>query len=512
MHNILKALVIPGLLAVPVFARDVPSNVRSLYDSIRSSGSCSNVLKDGFYSQEGDTRDFCYCGDHLASDGIIYLQGKGGQLVNMDIDCDGALGTGDGSCDSSTDTQGNTTFRDTVQSYNKGIDDLNAYVHSFVVLGNQGSKDGYVEFDPQSVGIEPLSIVAVVCADKMIYGVWGDTNGDDGLPLIGEVSVSLGHACYGDAVNGNQAHDANDILYIAFTGQDAVPGADGAKWDSATFDEFEASLQAQGDRLIAKLGSGTGTAKAKPSKTTSTKGGSSPTSPGGGNGSLNPNCAPGGNFDLAYFNLQLPVGGPDIIKSKQLQGCGGYTGDTFFTDKSTGEMVLLAPGNPDLTGCATTSGSAHCRTELREVVKGSGANAAWSPKGINSLTVTMKVVTSDDGTHGTAIGQVFASEASKPLAEMYYSPSGDIVVGVKPDADSDQVVTKLGNVALGTKFTYSLNYSNDKLSISINGKATALDTFSWDSPACYFKSGNYNQGKSAASSEVRIYSINVVHS
>lgn len=86
----------------------------------------------------------------------------------MDIDCDGALGTGDGSCDSSTDTQGNTTFRDTVQSYNKGIDDLNAYVHSFVVLGNQGSKDGYVEFDPQSVGIEPLSIVAVVCADKLV--------------------------------------------------------------------------------------------------------------------------------------------------------------------------------------------------------------------------------------------------------------------------------------------------------------------------------------------------------
>lgn len=56
MHNILKALVIPGLLAVPAVARDVPSNVRSLYDSIRSSGSCSNVLKGGFYSQEDDTK------------------------------------------------------------------------------------------------------------------------------------------------------------------------------------------------------------------------------------------------------------------------------------------------------------------------------------------------------------------------------------------------------------------------------------------------------------------------
>lgn len=326
--------------------------------------------------------------------------------------------------------------------------------------------------------------------------------------MIGEVSDSLGRACYGDDVNGNEAHDDNDVLYIAFTGKGAVPGANGAKWNAKSFDEFEASLQAQGDKLIAKLGGGD--AGSNPTSTTTSPGG--PTnSPPPNNGNLNPKCAPGGNFDLGYFNLQLPVGGPDIIKSKQLQGCNGYTGDTFFTDKSTGEMVLLAPGNPDLTGCATTSGSAHCRTELREVVHSSGANAAWSPKGTNTLTVTMKVVKSDDGTHGTAIGQVFASEASKPLAEMYYSPSGDIVVGVKPDEDSNQVVTKLGNVSIGTKFTYVLNYSNDKLSISINGKTTALDTFSWDSPACYFKSGNYNQGKSAASSEVRIYSIDVVH-
>lgn len=99
----------------------------------------------------------------------MYLQGTGGNLVNLDIDCDGAQGdAGDGSCDSSEDTQGETTFKDTVASYNAGIDDLNAYVHAFVVLGNEGSGDDYIEFDPQSVGIEPLSIVAVVCGDKMV--------------------------------------------------------------------------------------------------------------------------------------------------------------------------------------------------------------------------------------------------------------------------------------------------------------------------------------------------------
>jgi hypothetical protein len=98
----------------------------------------------------------------------MYLQGKNGNLVNMDIDCDGALGTGDGSCDSSEDTQGQTTFQETVAGYNKGVKDLNAYIHSFVVLGNEGSKSGYVQFNPEQYGIQPLSIVAVVCGNKMV--------------------------------------------------------------------------------------------------------------------------------------------------------------------------------------------------------------------------------------------------------------------------------------------------------------------------------------------------------
>lgn len=229
----------------------------------------------------------------------------------------------------------------------------------------------------------------------------------------------------------------------------------------------------------------------------------------------NPSCAPGGNFDMSPWNLQLPTGSSgsvDTIKSKALQGCKGYTGATFYTDKSTVQIVLTAPGNPDLTGCATTSGSAHCRTELREVDRSSGQNAAWSPKGTNALKVTMTVVKADDGTHGTAIGQVFAADASKPLAEMYYSRKGEIVVGVKPNPDDGQIVTKLGTVAVGTQFTYEMAYSKDVLSISINGKKTLLDTFEWESPDCYFKSGNYNQGKSADGSEVRIAAISVTHS
>lgn len=84
----------------------------------------------------------------------------------MDIDCDGAQGKGNGDCDSSGDTQPQTRFKDDVKKF--GIKDLDAYIHSYVVLGNEGSKKGYVTFDPQKYGVEPLSIVAVVCGDKMV--------------------------------------------------------------------------------------------------------------------------------------------------------------------------------------------------------------------------------------------------------------------------------------------------------------------------------------------------------
>ncbi|OAQ69232.1 glycoside hydrolase family 75 [Pochonia chlamydosporia 170] len=268
MQNSWSTGALLGLLAGLVVARDVPSNVQSLFDAIKAKGSCTNQLATGFFSQEKDSKDFSYCGDHITDSGIIYLQGNGGSLVNMDIDCDGALGKGDGSCDSSTDTQSQTTFQDEIRSYKKGIKDLNAYVHPYVVLGNEGKKKGYVNFDPQQYGIEPLSIVAVKCGDQLIYGVWGDTNGDDGPPMVGEASLALGQACYGKEVNGNSAHDANDVLYIAFSGKDAVPGADGANWDAKSYAEFEASIQAQGDRLIQRIGGGGSSGGSQPGTNT----------------------------------------------------------------------------------------------------------------------------------------------------------------------------------------------------------------------------------------------------
>ncbi|KAI1422273.1 chitosanase [Xylaria sp. FL1777] len=237
-------------------ARDVPDNVRNLYNKIKHQGQCSNVLKGGFYALEDGKNDYTYCGDRLKSKGIIYQQGKNGALSDMDIDCDGVQGSeaDDGRCGNSADEQSVTSFADTVKGYGRGVHDLDPYIHPYVVFGNAGSRTGFVNFDPSAHGVKPLSIIAVVCGDQLIYGIWGDQNGDDDpKPLIGEASISLATACFGKKITGNNGHDETDVLYIAFSGSHAVPGAHGAKWNASNYHEFEASIQSLGDQLVSKL-------------------------------------------------------------------------------------------------------------------------------------------------------------------------------------------------------------------------------------------------------------------
>lgn len=79
-------------------------------------------------------------------------------------------------------------------------------------------------------------------------------NGDDGdYAMVGEASISLATACFGTDMNGDNGYDNNDVLYIAFPGSDAVPGADGAAWAAQSFDEFEASIEELGNRLIEQI-------------------------------------------------------------------------------------------------------------------------------------------------------------------------------------------------------------------------------------------------------------------
>lgn len=124
---------------------------------------------------------------------------------------------------------------------------------------------------------------------------------------------------------------------------------------------------------------------------------------------LNPGCAPGGNFNLSPFVLQLPSGStnhPDQISASRLQGCGGYQDPGhkyFFTESGDGAMVMKAPGGGK---CATFPGAPRCRSEF-------GETSNWSSKAATNRLKADLLVTAGSS---ICIGQVFqANSNNKPL-------------------------------------------------------------------------------------------------
>ncbi|KAF5876260.1 putative polysaccharide lyase family 7 protein [Botrytis fragariae] len=228
-------------------------------------------------------------------------------------------------------------------------------------------------------------------------------------------------------------------------------------------------------------------------------------------GNLKPTCAPGGNIDLSKWTLQLPSGTqghPDSVTGSKLAGCSGYTSKDYFYTNTDGSIVMKVPGGVS-TGCVTTANSKHCRTELREA-----SPSSWSPSSAsNKLSATLQVVTADDSSHGTVIGQIHIDDSvsSKPVCELFYNSKGVISMGVEQTRDGgNEIVTQVGSVAVGSKFSYEIAYEGGKLSVAINGGAAkTLDTYQLDSPKSYFKAGNYNQGNSK--SEVHFFAIDVQH-
>nr|POF15535.1 endo-chitosanase [Quercus suber] len=207
-------------------------------DVTQQSGNCNNKLQGGF-----DDGTFAYCGD---ISGAIFLHsaGNGGQYDNMDIDCDGANDKA-GACANDPSGQSITAFQDQVSQF--GISDLDANVHPYVVFGNSGSSP---TFDPTSQGMQPLSLMAVVCNNQLFYGVWGDTNGGTST---GEASIAMADLCFpNDGLNGNNGHGENDVLYIGFTSDGAAPGSN-ADWTASNTQDFEDSIKSLGDSLVAGL-------------------------------------------------------------------------------------------------------------------------------------------------------------------------------------------------------------------------------------------------------------------
>jgi hypothetical protein len=244
----------------------------------------------------------------------------------------------------------------------------------------------------------------------------------------------------------------------------------------------------------------------------SSSGGSAGSEVAGGDGSDASAKPP---IDYSIWQLQLPIGSgtsPTTLSPKQL--LAGFTDDYFYPAPNGGQVFM----DPQ-TG-VTTSGSQHCRTEMREMTA-DGKAAGWPPTGTNTLTVSGKVKQVGGGSKGhVTVAQVFNDDESSPLCELEYSGSGNFEMLYEEQKGGGGGLIDLKTpVALDTQYSFTLSLSDGVLTVSINGKqvhqqmpsaATQMQHF-------YFKFGNYDQTATAGAISntpytiVEAYSAAVVH-
>jgi hypothetical protein len=233
---------------------------------------------------------------------------------------------------------------------------------------------------------------------------------------------------------------------------------------------------------------------------------------------LDPNVAPGGNFDLSLWELQEPVGAagaPTTISPAALEGPGGFRDSYFFTDPTDGAMTFWDPENG-----VTTADSSYPRSELREM-NADGSTANWPISGTNTLSATVAVTEVPDHVcvgqiHlGTAI-QAGLAASTKPLLELYYYATGDIQLGIENYPTGGQTSHAVTNVPLGTPFSYTVQLTGDgTITLGIDGATTTFAMpASFAGYGQYFKAGDYDQtaGTDATiGATVKFYALQVSH-
>jgi alginate lyase len=224
-------------------------------------------------------------------------------------------------------------------------------------------------------------------------------------------------------------------------------------------------------------------------------------------GGLSVSEAPGKNFDLSYWNLQLPIGSegdPEQISSKDLMK--GYSSKYFYTDSTDGSMTFYDPEDG-----VTTAHSDYPRSELCEL-DADGKVANWSPKSGNhemSATVRATKIPSH-----VVVGQIHLGtgtpSSTKPLLELYYASDGQISLGIEDSPAGGQSRYDIAKIPVGTKWGYVIGLSGSKITLKVNLLTrTFTMPSSFDKEGMYFKAGNYDQssGSGSAAAIVHFYAL-----
>ena len=238
---------------------------------------------------------------------------------------------------------------------------------------------------------------------------------------------------------------------------------------------------------------------------------------------LNPNAAPGSNFDLSNWKLQLPIDvkGSFGGKAAEVKELSSYVHRDYFHTGGDGAIVLAAPVNG-----ATTGGSIYARSELREM--NGAAPAEWSLAQGGRLTATMQVDAApaqSDGTYGKiVVGQIHGGDGQ--LVRLAWEDgslffANDITTNGKKDVHIEllNAAGKQPNVSLNETFSYTIDVSDNVLTVAVRADgqvyaASSQINRAWNDNAFYFKAGAYlgvNEKGSEGVGQVSIFALDVDH-
>ncbi|CAN5883312.1 glycoside hydrolase family 75 protein [soil metagenome] len=176
--------------AIDATSDDAPGEPTA--DQLRSATAICTVIGGKYKpgSNQAATIDIC------GATGVVFW------TADLDVDCDGKE-TAQCSVDTDPDYLSSTAASDSHG------DPLDAAALPFVVLPGASTKFTYAD---HALGMR--SVVAVVYADKVVYGVAGDVGPKD---IIGEASYAMADAL-GIDPDPSTGGTAEPVLYIAFTG------------------------------------------------------------------------------------------------------------------------------------------------------------------------------------------------------------------------------------------------------------------------------------------------------
>ena len=254
---------------------------------------------------------------------------------------------------------------------------------------------------------------------------------------------------------------------------------------------------------------------------------------------LDPAKSPGQNFDLSHWYLQLPTSGGvltgtggsvDSFSTSQL--VAGATNAYFYTGPD-GAMTFMVPDNG-----ATTSGSTHPRSELREELVANSTSLNWTMYGTHIMTATCVVSNVPSDTQKVCIGQIHESGGIANNEHMIMFDLGNRRIYANVSSDGNLASTTFSQtfvsgsgVALGTPIKYTMSVVEGVLTISVNNVTNSWGLFSgtnynghvftnWDRASgntVYFKAGDYNQTDNTCAcsndfAKVAFYSLTRYHS